>query len=143
MSYIIRDYQESIDKNFVLTHWFKSRKSGESNFITIEHEIYDRYLYGTIEQTFKSSKTKIACDKENETVIYGFICYDKYYYYPVVHYIFVKQAFRKFKIAKSLVDVAKNEAERQDRLIITYKNKHVNLDHTINLLTDLKLLKEG
>lgn len=138
MSYEIRDFNPTLDKNFILTHWFKSRKTSEIRFISIDQATYDEYLYSSILKTLDSNEVRIACSDEDRSIIYAFICFNVYRGYPVIHYIYVKPAFRKFKIASKLVEYVKNLSENKDKIIITYRNKNVNLDHNINFLSDLK-----
>ena len=95
--YLIR---ESVGKdlNFINRTWLDNYRYGSyigkstrnSIFYPEYQKILDRILY--------NSTTLICCYPEDTNVIFGFLSYEA----DIVHYIFVKEAFRRMGIATLL-----------------------------------------
>jgi len=49
------------------------------------------------------AETCVLCDADEPDVIFGWICYEHAPTFTVVHYIYVKNAFRKIGLARRMV----------------------------------------
>jgi len=101
----IREFNEP-DKNFVLNSWLKSYRDSPWAF----HLDNDTYFYGhqlLIGKLAETSKLYVACSVDDPNEIWGWLCAEKG---PpgtvVIHYVNVKQRFRKFGVAKALLQAA-------------------------------------
>lgn len=52
-----------------------------------------------IDHLLLNAKTIVACNEEHPQTIFGYMIFDP----DVVHYVFVKAAFRRFEIARDLI----------------------------------------
>ena len=89
------------DLPMIYSSWMKSnRKSGLA--ADILNEIYYDEHRKVIEGCFHRGEILIACDSENESVIIGYLAASSG---PdtVLHYVYVKQMFRKLKVASTLI----------------------------------------
>ena len=58
---------------------------------------FDNYRL-ILDQILDESSILVACHKDEPTVIFGYIIHDK----SILHYIFIKEAFRNLGLAKAL-----------------------------------------
>ena len=87
------------DLPMIYSSWMKSnRKNGMA--ADVLNEVYYDEHRKIIEGCFDRGEILIACDSENESVILGYLAASKE---PVLHYVYVKQMFRKLKIASTLI----------------------------------------
>ena len=96
----IRDYRES-DKAFVLSTFLRGLYYGDSWFSLIPKDIFmDNYkLVGDV--LLKKYVVKVACLKEDPDVILGYSILGTDY--QTIHWVYVKSAWRKQGVAKSLL----------------------------------------
>lgn len=96
----IRDAIED-DLSFIFSTWLKGLRYGNDWFELIESSAYYENYHKTIQKILASDSTtvKIACLKESPGVILGYSVYRN----SILDYVFVKKAWRKIGIAKSLV----------------------------------------
>lgn len=96
-----RDFAEG-DKNFVLANWLRSNRNNDAYAaMRNEHYFYDHQL--TIGDVAQNSPIRVCCSVDDPNVIYGFICFRPREDGLVVHYIFVKQAFKRLKLAAAML----------------------------------------
>lgn len=90
------------DEPFIFNSWMKSFQS--SPFANgLAPELYFKFQHKLIEEVFGCHMIKVAHHADDPNQIFGYIAYE--YSEPqtvVIHYCFVKQAFRKMGIAKQL-----------------------------------------
>jgi hypothetical protein len=100
--FTFRKFHED-DKNFVINSWLKSySKYSEAPGDVFYHE-HHKLITSFIESlTDPENVIMIACDIDDTDVIYGYVAYQKNTV-PIIHYIFVKELFRKLNIAKELM----------------------------------------
>lgn len=97
----IRSYKKE-DKSFILATWLRGLYYGETWFTEIPKNIFMKNYHEVIEKILGNPKNTVfvACLKEEEDVILGYAILGQ----PgVLHYVFVKSAWRGIKIATSLV----------------------------------------
>ena len=99
MNIKIRDAHPE-DINFIYATWLRSYRTGSSIGRQSRNTIYYREYNKVIDQILNSSTIKIACLDEDELIILGYAVFDR----ENIHYIFVKEAFRRLGIAKRLVE---------------------------------------
>lgn len=96
------------DFNFIISTWLRSFKHSSyfakrirnSIFYLFHHEVVSRIL--GLHQTL----TYIACDPLDVNVIYGYMVVGKHDENPLLHYVYVKSAFRRLGIANTLLKEA-------------------------------------
>jgi GNAT superfamily N-acetyltransferase len=98
----IRPFVES-DKNFVMATILRGLFYGDSWFSRITKHIFMEHYKKVVEYLINKPNTevRVACLKEDPEVILGYSIVDEKA--QVIHWVFVKQAWRKIGIAKSLV----------------------------------------
>lgn len=90
------------DINFVYSTWLRSYKhdspltkyTKRELFFDQHQKILDRLL------SKEGMRVSIACDPDDEMIIYGYLVYEP----NVIHYIYVKDAFRRRGIATTLLN---------------------------------------
>lgn len=98
--YEIRDYRPS-DKAFVMSTFLRGLYYGDSWFSGIPKDIFMENYHAIAEVLLTKSLMKIACLCEDPDVILGYSMLSKDM--SIIHFVFVKSAFRKQGIARSLI----------------------------------------
>lgn len=90
------------DLPFVYATWLRGLRYGNEAFGLIEQSVYYKYYHQYIGILLKHPDTRVlvACLPDDEDVILGYSVLGKE---GTVHYVHVKDAFRKFGIARGLV----------------------------------------
>jgi GNAT superfamily N-acetyltransferase len=115
--YNIRE-AETKDVPFIFNSWLKSYRN--SNFARpLENTIYFSEHHKVIERVLQHHGVIIACNPEDPSQIYGFLCAGYVDGILVLHYAYVKQPFRKLGIAKALL----NCLEQPDDSAILYTHQ--------------------
>lgn len=92
----IRDYRAS-DFNCIVSQWIKSHRDCGTT------KIHDGELRRRITSLLQDqSRFRVSCDPEDDDQILGWVCADA----PVLHYLYVKQPFRRQGIARQLLAAA-------------------------------------
>lgn len=99
----LRLYNESTDKNFILATWLRGLYYGDTWFKEIPKNIFMTKYHTVLENLLRSPDTVITvcCLKEDQDVILGYSVSSLNR--PILHWVFVKAAWRNIKIGKSLV----------------------------------------
>lgn len=89
------------DLNFIYSTWLKGLRYGNDWFSFITKEAYFTFYHRIIELILEKPNViiKVACLKEDPDVILGYSVSEGL----VLHWVFVKSAWRKIGIAKDLV----------------------------------------
>lgn len=100
--YDVRDYKES-DKSFILATFLRGLYYGDSWFSMIPKSIFMDNYKRVAEGILANPKTlvKIACLKEDPDVILGYSILSNNY--STIVWVYVKSAWRKQGIAKSIL----------------------------------------
>lgn len=98
--YEIRDYEPS-DKAFVMATFLRGLYYGDSWFSLMPKDLFMVHYKHIVEALINKHLVKVACLKEDRDVILGYsiLSHD----FKVIHWCFVKSAFRKQGIGKALV----------------------------------------
>lgn len=112
----IRDASEN-DIEYIYTNWLKNFRHQSYAAIVQGPIYYDNYKK-IIDHILLNAHTKVACLKENQEVILGFMTYQP----KIIHYIYVKDPFRELGVAKSLYQtIFKDDEDVQ----ITHQTKKI------------------
>lgn len=100
--YDVRDYKDS-DKSFVMATFLRGLYHGDTWFSLIPRNIFmDNYKHVIASLVANPTNTiKVACLREDPDVIIGYSVLG--HNFQTVHWVYVKSAWRKRGIAKSLV----------------------------------------
>lgn len=103
----VRAYQESQDKAFIYSTWLKNYKHSSYFAKRIRPVTYFKGHHIVIDHLLKKPSTNviIACPKGDQETILGYLAYE-ILEKPVVHFTFIKDAFRKMGIARALFEAA-------------------------------------
>lgn len=101
----IRSFHVS-DTNLVLSNWLKSFRN-ESWAASTPNDVYFPLQQKLIGQIAARSQVFVACAVDNPAEVWGWICCEQG---PedslIVHYVYVKEMFRKFGVGKMLLHAA-------------------------------------
>jgi GNAT superfamily N-acetyltransferase len=106
----IREYTLE-DENFLFHSWLKTYFDALMDMKQAQGMRSDVYYQGQhkrIEGLLARGSTLVACNSEDESQIYGWINYEDLTDGGVIlHFVYVKQPFRRVGIAKRLIEIAK------------------------------------
>ncbi len=111
---------EPKDAAFVLDSWLMSfRSSHFSGPISFKRyrAVYTEEVTDLV--TRDRATVNVAYNRHDPAQIFGFLCFESGHRHPVLHYIYVKQAFRNRGIGKLLTDDAGINLRR--RFFYTYR----------------------
>lgn len=96
----VRDYKPE-DKNFIMSTWLKGLRYGNDWFEAIDSKIYFEFYNKVLEVILSRPDTvvRVSCLIEDPEVILGYSVYSP----TLIHWVFVKRAWRSIGLAKSLV----------------------------------------
>lgn len=89
------------DFNFVIATWLQGLYHGNDFFKMVEKEAYFNRYHEVLEKLIPLSKIKVAALSEDPDVILGYCVTSSHS--PTLHWVFVKEAWRKIGIAKDLI----------------------------------------
>jgi len=95
---VVRKAEEA-DHPLIYATWLRSQYYGHPWFKMIDSEAYFAAYKAFISQRLKTSNVDIICLDGDPDVILGYAVYSG----PVLHWVYVKRAWRNFGIAKELV----------------------------------------
>lgn len=98
--YDIRDYTLD-DANFILATFLRGLYYGDSWFSAMPKDVFMRHYKPVIEALLKTRTIKVACLKEDPSVILGYSMLSNDY--QTIDWVFVKSAWRKQGIGRSLL----------------------------------------
>lgn len=92
------------DLSLVYACWLRSYKHSSSFAQKIVNSVYYRWHHKIIENILaRGAQIRIAHNTGDPETILGFSCLEMFEGKPVVHFVYVKKAFRGEGIAKALV----------------------------------------
>lgn len=94
---------ESDEYNFVISNWLKNYQQYSNFAKRIPRDVFFKNHEQIIKKVLSRTGSAVAIDP-TEDLLLGFMCWE----YteddiPVIHYIFIKEAFRKFGIANKII----------------------------------------
>lgn len=95
------------DIPFIYSTWLKSFKYDSALGKSMRKSVFFESYREVIDNILDQSSVAVACMQDDPNVIIGYIVYASYYSFDhvILHYLFVKESFRKFGVAKSLTNV--------------------------------------
>ncbi len=102
MKSILRKFKET-DRDFITRSILMSFMHGSKEVQKINRDSYMQAHNGTLNKLIDNCESLIICDPEDEDLIYGFIIYENGEKFDVLHYIYVRKAFRKNRFAAELL----------------------------------------
>ncbi len=111
----IRD-AEPTDEGFIISTWLKSFRKGSDFARNIYRDLFFTFHHGIVETILARPNTAklVACQPDAPEVIYGYMVFarmDPEVFYrlklefrPIVHYLYVKEAFRQMRVASRLIE---------------------------------------
>lgn len=100
---VIRQYN-SEDKNFVIASWLKSYRHGSYFAKRISSTIYYKFHHAVAERIIARANITIACDPVDPSVIFGYMISEKFEDKDVIHFTYIKSAFRGMGVGKSILE---------------------------------------
>lgn len=97
-NFIIRDFIDT-DKYVIQSTWLNGLKFSSYWFRSIPNEVFFEQFKDYYYQIIKKSKTKVICLPDAPEVLLGYAVYTD----NILHWVYVKLAFRKLGLAKALV----------------------------------------
>jgi GNAT superfamily N-acetyltransferase len=88
------------DLDIVVPIWLTTYRDGAG---PMPGKVYYPLQRKKIYHLLSNSMIFIACDLEDENHIYGWVCGDRHDEAAVIHYVHVKEAFRRYGIARELL----------------------------------------
>lgn len=97
---IVRPFKED-DYNFIISTWLKGLYYGNDWFEKIDKEAYMTHYHAFINSILSrpNIKVNVSALKEDEDVILGYSILEG----PKLHWIYVKEAWRRLGISKDLI----------------------------------------
>lgn len=90
------------DVPFIFSSWLHSYRSS-LHTKNVVNTVYFGEHHDLLERIMNRSEAVIACNADDPNQIFGYIVYERIDNALVVHYIYVKQSFRKLGIGKTLL----------------------------------------
>jgi GNAT superfamily N-acetyltransferase len=74
--------------------------------------IYYTEHHKVVERLLRGCQVYVACNKDDDSELYGYICAENVDGIFVLHYIYVKHTYRMFGIAKQLLNVYEHDPSK-------------------------------
>lgn len=97
------------DISFIYSTWLRSYHYDSFTKSTAKSIYFENYKL-VLDHILKTAQVYVACSKEDPNVIFGYVVYEP----ETIHYVFVKEAFRRFGLAKALIKEALGGAEKAE-----------------------------
>ena len=108
---------DAFDDKLILSSWLKSAYNLCPAFRDMPKSLYFGLHEPAVKLSLATSDTLLAVDAEDPTHILGYLVYKNYPFFSVIHYIYVKQQFRGFKISSYLL----NEADLRQYIFTSHE----------------------
>lgn len=87
------------DRSFVIAAWLNNYRRESYFAARVTDKVFFYHHHAIVERLLARSRVLIACDPSDENEIVGYIVWEP----GVLHWVYVKKAFRKFGIGRSLL----------------------------------------
>jgi hypothetical protein len=107
------------DEGFVIQTWLKSYRKGSEFARKVHPRVFFEFHHPLVEAIWRRPTTRsyVACDPAAEAVIYGYLIVEhlpretferwgKIEPRPIVHYVYVKEAFQRLHVATRLIEAS-------------------------------------
>lgn len=99
------------DINFIFSSWLKSFRNSLFSK-SIVNTIYFTEHHKLIERIVRSSQVLVACNVDDPSQMYGYVCASRVEGVYCLHYFYIKHSFRKFGIARLLIGASGHNPEQ-------------------------------
>jgi hypothetical protein len=108
----VRPYRPSVDKDFLYSTWLKNYKHSSYFAKRIKPTVFFRGHQIVVDHILNkpTCKALVACPKDDSETILGYIVFEPTF--NVVHFTFVKDAFRNMGIARRLLKESGIDTEK-------------------------------
>ena len=130
MLYKIRPVEHD-DVPFIINSWLRSYWKATAHNQGIAKNAYYTYHHKLVEKAVKDELIFVAVNTHDSEQIFGWCCFKDQYEMHILHYIYVKQPFRRFGIAQALLnsigslDIITHKTEMGDLLSETFYNPYI------------------
>ena len=93
------------DVPFIFNSWLKSYK-GSHAVKAISAPVYFDFHHRAIEKLLQRSQVLVLCSPDDSTQVFGYLVHESVESVPVVHYAYVKYAFRGMGLCSMLLKQA-------------------------------------
>jgi GNAT superfamily N-acetyltransferase len=108
------------DVDFLTNSWLESFRDGYFPS-SVPNRVYYNQHHRILEKLMPRAQILIACNAKDPEQIFGWVCAEQMDQHLVIHYIYVKDTFRRFGIAKRLVKLLMRDLPvNQQRVLITH-----------------------
>lgn len=90
------------DRGFVFNAWIKAAFEVEPTCYQVRAR-YEAAQRAHIDACLESATAMVACHPDDPTQLFGFVCLANVAGMPVVHWIYVRNHFRKMGLARSIL----------------------------------------
>lgn len=97
------------DRSFIFATWLRCYKHDSPLTKYIRRDLFFARHKAVIEKILASCEVDVACDGNDKDLIFGYIAHEK----GIIHFVYVKEPFRKLGIAKKLWQGVKNYKDCQ------------------------------
>ena len=111
------------DIPFITSSWLKSNRYGYM-VQSVPNTVYYHQHHKVLEQIIPRSVVLVACNHEDPDQILGWMCAEVVDTAMVVHYVYVKKSFRRFGLAKRLIDTMA-KVEDPPAFMATHSNRDI------------------
>ena len=101
----IRNATEA-DVPFIFNSWLKSYRNANA-VKSISNPVYFEFQHKAIEKLLQRSQVYILCSATDATQVYGYIVAEEIENIPVLHFCYIKYAFRGMNLCSLLMQHAK------------------------------------
>lgn len=129
------------DRNFILATWLRGLRFGNDWYEAIPSDLYYEVYHQIVDAILldPSVDIKVACLKDDEDVILGYSVYSG----SRVDWVFVKQAWRKIGIAKSLLPPSIKTISHLTKCANTWLKNHTDVEfHPVTWVSKKNKRKE-
>lgn len=94
------------DVPFIFNSWLKSYR-GANAVKSITNPVYFEFQHKTIEGLLKRCQVLVLCNSADSSQVYGYLIFEQVEGIDVLHYAYVKHAFRNMGLCNLLLSTAK------------------------------------
>ena len=122
---------QDADKAFIFSSWLKNFRNG-TMVRNIPNEIYYTNHHKVVEKLMDNAKTIVCCNADDPSIIYGYINYEIVDSQFVLHFVYIKQLYRKLGIAQDLLSATGNDFNKlgcytHQTMVAVAKEESLNL----------------
>lgn len=100
---------EKDDKNFVIHSWLRSLRSFEPFYRTMTGETFFREHTKRVENALDRGYCLVVCPRDHPKIIAGYIVWETRIDDTIIHYVYIKEQYRKMGIASLLMDTVNTD----------------------------------